>query len=61
MSKNINVDPNFHKVAGPEHAEGHGEAVPDDREKRELSTTDRQGRTLKAQSIARARAHSKKK
>ncbi len=27
MSKHINVNPNFYKVGGREHAEGHGEAT----------------------------------
>jgi len=37
MSKNINVNPNFYKVGGREHAEGHGEAIPHEGEKRELT------------------------
>ncbi len=61
MSKNINVNPNFYKVGGREHAEGHGEAVPYDNEKRELSTADRQPGSMKAKMISGARAHSKKK
>jgi len=38
MSKNINVNPNFYKVGGREHAEGHGEAIPYKREKQELAS-----------------------
>jgi hypothetical protein len=37
MSKKINVNPNFYKTGGREHAEGHGEVVVHDQEKRELS------------------------
>jgi hypothetical protein len=33
MSKNNNVNPNFYKVGGREHAEGHGEAIEHEREK----------------------------
>jgi hypothetical protein len=36
MSKHINVNPNFYKVGGREHAEGHGEAVPYEQEKQRL-------------------------
>lgn len=38
MSKHINVNPNFYKVGGREHAEGHGEAIPYDRQKAVLNT-----------------------
>lgn len=37
MSKNINVNPNFYKVGGREHAEGHGEAIPHEEQKEQLS------------------------
>jgi len=37
MSKHINVNPNFYKVGGREHSEGHGEAIPYKREKQQLS------------------------
>ena len=37
MSKHINVNPNFYKVGGREHAEGHGEAIAHDREKRVMA------------------------
>jgi hypothetical protein len=36
MSKHNNVNPNFYKVGGREHAEGHGEAVPYEQEKQRL-------------------------
>ena len=39
MSKKINVNPNFYKVGGREHAEGHGEAIPHKREKQKLAAT----------------------
>lgn len=38
MSKHNNVNPNFYKVGGREHAEGHGEVIPHDREKQHLKT-----------------------
>jgi hypothetical protein len=38
MSKHNNVNPNFYKVGGREHAEGHGEAIPHDQEKQNLKT-----------------------
>jgi hypothetical protein len=38
MSKNINVNPNFYKVGGREHAEGHGEAMTHDRDKQFFAT-----------------------
>ncbi len=37
MSKRINVNPNFYKTGGREHAEGHGEAIIHKREKQQLS------------------------
>jgi hypothetical protein len=37
MSKRINVNPNFYKVGGREHAEGHGEVVLHKREKQQMS------------------------
>jgi hypothetical protein len=37
MSKRINVNPNFYKTGGREHAEGHGEAILHKREKQQLS------------------------
>ena len=37
MSKHINVNPNFYKVGGREHAEGHGEAILHEREKQVLN------------------------
>ncbi len=37
MSKRINVNPNFYKVGGREHSEGHGEAIIHKREKQQLS------------------------
>jgi hypothetical protein len=37
MSKRINVNPNFYKVGGREHAEGHGEVVIHKREKQQFS------------------------
>jgi len=36
MSKHINVNPNFYKVGGREHSEGHGEAVRHQVEKQHL-------------------------
>jgi hypothetical protein len=38
MSKHNNVNPNFYKVGGREHAEGHGEAIPHEQEKQQLKT-----------------------
>lgn len=38
MSKHINVNPNFYKVGGREHAEGHGEAIVYDRQKQNVKT-----------------------
>jgi hypothetical protein len=38
MSKHINVNPNFYKVGGREHAEGHGEAIVYDRQKQNVRT-----------------------
>ena len=38
MSKHNNVNPNFYKVGGREHAEGHGEAIPHQQEKQQLNT-----------------------
>jgi hypothetical protein len=37
MSKNNNVNPNFYKVGGREHAEGHGEAIVHDDQKQNLA------------------------
>ncbi|HKO56725.1 MAG TPA: hypothetical protein VJ276_12690 [Thermoanaerobaculia bacterium] len=37
MSKHNNVNPNFYKVGGREHAEGHGEAIPHEQEKQQLN------------------------
>ncbi len=42
MSKRINVNPNFYKVGGREHSEGHGEVIIHKREKQQLS----RGRTM---------------
>jgi hypothetical protein len=61
MSKNINVNPDFYKIGGREHAEGHGEAVPYDREKQALNSHDNQPASRKAKAISSARAHAKKK
>ncbi len=61
MSKNINVNPDFYKTGGREHAEGHGESIPYDREKSTLNTHDNQPTNRKAKSILSARKHSKKK
>ncbi len=61
MSKNINVNPDFYKVGGREHAEGHGEAIRYDREKSNLNTHDNQPVNKKLKSISSARRHSKKK
>ena len=38
MSKHINVNPNFYKVGGREHAEGHGEAVVYDKQRVNVKT-----------------------
>lgn len=40
MSKHINVNPNFYKTGGREHAEGHGESVIYDRQKLQLKHDD---------------------
>jgi hypothetical protein len=37
MSKQNNVNPNFYKTGGREHAEGHGEAIPHDQEKKKMT------------------------
>ncbi|HEV7922758.1 MAG TPA: hypothetical protein VGR02_18385 [Thermoanaerobaculia bacterium] len=37
MSKHNNVNPNFYKVGGREHAEGHGESIPHQEEKQHLN------------------------
>ena len=37
MSKHNNVNPNFYKTGGREHAEGHGEAIPHDQEKKKMT------------------------
>jgi hypothetical protein len=44
MSKHINVNPNFYKVGGREHAEGHGEAIIHKREKQTLNASHGGGR-----------------
>ena len=36
MSKHINVNPNFYKTGGREHAEGHGESVIYDKQKLQM-------------------------
>jgi hypothetical protein len=41
MSKKINVNPNFYKVGGREHAEGHGEVVIHKREKQQMKSRER--------------------
>lgn len=41
MSKRINVNPNFYKVGGREHSEGHGEAIIHERQKQQFKRTDR--------------------
>lgn len=46
MSKNINVNPNFYKVGGREHAEGHGEAITPDRD-RQLMASSQKGKGTK--------------
>lgn len=61
MSKHINVNPDFYKVAGREHSEGHGEAIPHETHKREMARSAGTSASEKARSIERARAHSKKK
>jgi hypothetical protein len=44
MSKKNNVNPNFYKVGGREHSEGHGEAIPHDLEKQKFErASKRQG------------------
>ena len=45
MSKHNNVNPNFYKVGGREHAEGHGEAIRHEVEKQHLKEQKRQGKT----------------
>lgn len=37
MSKNINVNPNYYKTGGREHAEGDGEGIPYEQEKQQLA------------------------
>ena len=37
MTKHINVNPNFYKVGGREPSEGHGEAIPHEREKQQMA------------------------
>ena len=37
MSKQNNVNPNFYKVGGREHAEGHGEAIVHEDQKQTLA------------------------
>jgi len=44
MSKHINVNPNFYKVGGREHSEGHGEAVRHQVEKQHLKEQKRHGK-----------------
>jgi hypothetical protein len=47
MSKKNNVNPNFYKVGGREHAEGHGEAIPHEQEKQKFAQgSKRQGKEL---------------
>jgi hypothetical protein len=43
MSKNNNVNPNFYKVGGREHAEGHGEAINHEAEKQQFSDQNGKG------------------
>jgi hypothetical protein len=38
MSKNNNVNPNFYKIGGRDHAEGHGEVITHEQDKQELAT-----------------------
>ena len=40
MSKHINVNPNFYKTGGREHAEGHGESVIYDKQKLQMKPND---------------------
>jgi hypothetical protein len=47
MSKHINVNPNFYKVGGREHAEGHGEAIPHQMEKQNLKQGKRSAKSGK--------------
>jgi hypothetical protein len=61
MSKQINVNPDFYKVGGREHSEGHGEAIPHERHKQEMARHAGTPGSEKARQIERARAHSKKK
>jgi hypothetical protein len=49
MSKRINVNPNFYKTGGREHAEGHGEAIVHDREKQQMSHYNGYGKVLPGQ------------
>ena len=58
MSKNNNVNPNFYKVGGREHAEGHGEAIPHEREKQALTAQKGKGTRAVADGM---RGTSKKK
>ena len=41
MSKHINVNPNFYKVGGREHAEGHGEAITHEEDKQQMTQSRR--------------------
>jgi hypothetical protein len=43
MSKHINVNPNFYKVGGREHAEGHGEAITHETDKQQLTQNGKRG------------------
>ena len=46
MSKKINVNPNYYKTGGREHAEGDGEAIAYESEKQELARHDeKKGKT----------------
>jgi len=44
MSKHINVNPNFDKVGGREHSEGHGEAIRHQVEKQHMKEQKRHGK-----------------
>ena len=46
MTKHINVNPNFYKVGGREHAEGHGEAIPHEEQKEQLAKSGKRSRKM---------------
>ncbi len=62
MSKNININPDHtDKTDSREGAEGHGQTITYDNEKRTLSRYSSQPINAKAKAISSARSHSKKK